>query len=332
MKPVLFPISKVYASLALFKNYLYEKKIFSSVSLSVPVISVGNLTLGGTGKTPLTELIIGELLKRGREPGVVVRSYRAKSSVPSRVLPGEPFSASLYGDEAVLLASRYPQVPVWSGPDKTDTALAILRAEKIDSVVLDDGFQHRRLARKMDLLVLDATEPLHNYEPFPLGRAREPLSSITRATAVVLTKVNLCEEGHLKALRTLVPGNAASFEFAFKVSGVRCNTQALIDRQQPVFAACGIARPDIFLKTLEQELGVKVSGHLAFRDHHNYSDFDVQKILDLAQGRQVVVTAKDEVKLRHLWPKERPLFVVDIKLQQTGGRGEFGEYITQALG
>jgi len=258
--------------------------------LPKPVLSVGNLTFGGTGKTPFVIHACKELLRRGKKVAVLSRGYRGG--------PGG-------NDEARVIARHLPQVPVVEDPDRFAAGSRI--APDTDVFVLDDGFQHLPLFRDHDVVLVDATDPFGGGFCPPAGRLREPLSALDRATLVVITRADLVDRAALgETMRTVRERTAAPVvTTAFRA---QCDVP-LAGLEATV--ACGIGNPGAFELMLERQ-GVRILERRFFRDHHAYTRADAASLA--AAGRPVVVTEKDAVKLEALWPPKPPLVVVRAEL------------------
>ncbi|MCK6447085.1 MAG: tetraacyldisaccharide 4'-kinase [Planctomycetes bacterium] len=285
----------------------YDLGLLRSARLDAAVVSVGNVTAGGTGKTPFVAWLVHELTRRGRRAGVLSRGYGAKVANSARGHTGAQ------SDEAALLAELVPGVEHVADPDRVRGGQALVE-RGVDVIVLDDGFQHRRLARDLDLALVDATRPwglvAANGAPvrafLPRGLLREPPSALARADALVLTRVDQCEASALEALKhelaELAPGRAV-LESVHRPrawlapDGTRAPLDAL--RGRAAVLASGIAHPAAF-ESAVRALGVTVERHEAAPDHHAWSADDVAR---LARESLVVTTAKDAVKLRPLGAK-----------------------------
>src|SRR5580693_5312760 len=260
------------------RNALYERGIARARKLQGPVVSIGNLSVGGSGKTPFV-LLLGELLKvRGVKFDILSRGYGRRTRRVARVDPGG--LSRDFGDEPLLLARRL-SVPVIVGEDRYEAGLFAEKSFGPQLHLLDDGFQHRALARDFDIVLVtpeDARDRL-----LPVGRLREPLRSLQRADAVVLTS----------------GASPESFPLAGKtVWRVRRGIVAQNVPARPV-AFCGIARPQNFLLQL-RAAGIDPAAHAFFRDHHAYTEKDVRDVLQLAQQISAggfVTTEKDAVNL-----------------------------------
>ncbi|HZX32565.1 MAG TPA: tetraacyldisaccharide 4'-kinase, partial [Rhodocyclaceae bacterium] len=249
--------------------------------LPVPVIVVGNITVGGAGKTPLTLWLAGELLRRGRHPGIVSRGYgggaREPRPVPVDADPG------VVGDEPLLLARR-SGVPVWVGGDRAAAARALLAAHPaVDVILCDDGLQHYRLGRDAEVAVFDGRGPGNGWR-LPMGPLREPLSRLASVDAVVCNGLAGLATPVPRFDMVLRPGNF----HALGDSQVVCAADEL--KGKPLHAVAGIGDPDRFFRTLEG-LGLQFSHH-PFPDHHAYCAAD----LNFGPDAAVLMTEKDAVK------------------------------------
>lgn len=277
------------------RNALYTRGVLPSRRLQRPVISIGNLTVGGSGKTPFV-LMLGDLLKqRGISFDVLSRGYGRRTRGVAVVNPGGV--PQDFGDEPLLIARKL-NVPVIVGEQRFEAGQ--LAEDRFPSRLhlLDDGFQHRALARDFDI-VLVTPEDAHD-RLLPAGRLREPLSALARADAVVLTSgapVNMFPvNGKLvwRAHRTIVPCNLPQHPFAF----------------------CGIARPRIFFTQL-RNAGVELAGEASFRDHHQYTERDVRDLISAAERSEAdgfVTTEKDAVNLGGYFSALKPLAVVPVRV------------------
>lgn len=295
MSAVIGLVSYVYGKVAGTKNFLYDSGLADSVRVSPSVISIGNLTVGGTGKTPVTDLLLKETNLRGLKTAVVSRNYKAKSRIAQQVVVDDVRGASYFGDEAFLLAQRNQDTLVYTGPQKWQTTLKLMKDHHPQVIFVDDGFQHRALARDFDIVLLDATAPLSDYELLPKGKARETINSLKRAQLVVITKVNWATPEKVSELKAMIPGNVEMVEMEFHMI-----LSEPIDGLQRVLAISGVASPKNFINGLKDQGDFEVSEHLVFPDHHDYGVGDIQKITAAAQNfscTKIVTTEKDFVKL-----------------------------------
>jgi len=339
VKRGLKPLSNLYKKIVGFKNYLYDKEYFQSMMLPVPVLSLGNLTVGGTGKTPLTDFCLKYFQRHKIKTAVVSRNYKAQVIEAAEVDLKHESAAAYFGDEPVLLAERNPQASFFVGPVKSETAFFAFHKVNPSLVLIDDGFQHRQLFRDVDLVILDATESLENYLCVPQGRAREPWESLSRATAFIVTKVNLAAPEHVENLieklrpfeKLIVP---MSYELV-RICSVYGNEEKHLNdiNGRKVLLISGIAQPSSFEKSLEK-YSLQIVDHLKFRDHHPFSTEDVESIVKKWQDLgmpELLTTEKDFVKLKALWPKEVPLWYSPLEVQILAQEKGFYEILDQVL-
>lgn len=300
------------------RNRFYDYRILAVLKPPVPVLSFGNLTVGGTGKTPAVIWCARYLAESGRRPGIASRGYN-----PDAKEAGEA------NDEAALIAEAAPGIPhVWN-PDRAAAAAALVKDHGCDVVILDDGFQHRRLYRNVDFLLVDALVPFGYGFLMPRGLLREPVSSIRRATCVIITHVNLVSGEELARVRRRVWDVEEGVKIAEAVhrptklvglDGSEMDIEALKGRR--VYAFCGIANPYSFFVTLGN-LGAEVIGIRSFPDHHAYSDQDVAAVTNEARLRGaelVVTTQKDRVKISAGTDASPP--VVELRVEFELVRGQ----------
>jgi len=281
---------------------LYRGNLKSVTSLSVPAVSVGNITLGGTGKTPMVAWLAGKFMNAGFAVAVVSRGYhRASEKETLAVSDGERVLASVVegGDEPVMLARKLPGVVVVAAADRVEGSRLAVEKLGAEVVILDDGFQHLSLARNLDIVLVDGETGFGNGLLFPAGPLREPVGALERSQVLVITKR---ENGELaEHLRVLFP-DIPVFTAPLKVTGAwsleagDLPIQSLVGLRAVAFA--GIARPGSFFCLLE-ELGVDLVDRVAFPDHHYYSDQDLERIRGSAGASgSILTTEKDWVRLQ----------------------------------
>jgi tetraacyldisaccharide 4'-kinase len=307
-RAALAPLSLVFGAGVRIRSELFERGFATVEQAPAPVVSVGSLRVGGAGKTPFVLWLARELGRRGRRPCIVTRGYGGTASAGPWLLDRAgaslPDAAARAGDEAVLLALR-SGTPVAIGSDRA-RACACAAAELAatprapDVFVLDDGFQHRRLARALDIVLVSGGEA--DERLLPAGPLREPVSALARADAVVTMNGSM-DEALRRARDCRSHGRSKgveSFARAIGIVGSVADTEAAdaeILAGRRVLAVAAIARPERFLETL-REKGADVAGTVLRRDHHRYSDEDRRQI-DAASGGVdfVVTTEKDMVRL-----------------------------------
>ncbi|MBX3022095.1 MAG: tetraacyldisaccharide 4'-kinase [Bdellovibrionales bacterium] len=333
MREVLFPARWLYQSVTGFRNLMFDWRVIKAQKVDAKVISVGNLTMGGTGKTPITLAILEELRKRSLKAGVVSRGYKREQKGVLEVDVSSRTAAQIFGDEPALIKSTFPDIPVLVGERRVAAAQSLLNANKVDFIVCDDAFQHRRLHRDLNILLLDATEPQRNYRVLPVGRARESMQpAFKRADLIVVTKTNLIDAEELKRLtdwlesKTKKPIVHAEYEF----KGFRQIQTGKIEKElkDNAYLVSGIAKPQALEKTLEGK--VKVVKHRSFPDHHRYTSLEVEEIMDESSqlaARWILTTAKDSMKLA-AFPRLREwLWVSELGIRFKGDVNAFYEAI-----
>ena len=283
----LWPFSTIWAAFA--------RDGKNAKSLAKPVISIGGITMGGTGKTPMAVWLTAKLKQSGRQPAILTRGYRRRTPHVSIVIPqGMHASTDITGDEAQIYVKRR-QAHVGIGADRYATGLAVLKHEHVDVFVMDDGFQHRMLARKVDIVLIDALDPFGGGEVFPLGRLREPVEQLRRGDIFVLTRVEPNQqtcgiEQQLQRWNPAAPVFRSRVVFKHWQGG------------QPsgrVAAFCALANPRTFWRTLEA-LGIHARRRWEFPDHHVYTPAETRRIAWQAKQAgysYIVTTEKDYMNL-----------------------------------
>ncbi len=288
------------------------------------VISVGNLNVGGTGKTPAVLCLAEWLMREGRRVGILTRGYGRATTRPVTFVGGGPLpSVAEAGDEPLLLARRCPGVRLLVGADRRALARRARDEFGLEVVLLDDGFQHRRLARDEDVVVVDEAVGFGNGRMLPRGPLREPLSGLSRATLLwVRTAAGGGEKRPIPSRAPRVRTRYRPTAWVDPGDGVH-PPESL--RGQPVLALAGLARPGGFLRTLE-ELGVDVRGTAFFPDHHTFGARELQEVRSraVALGARVVTTEKDAVRLPEGFEAWKVRLGVDVL--------EGAEHLRRALG
>jgi tetraacyldisaccharide 4'-kinase len=317
-----------YAAAMRWRNRRYDRGA-GVHRVDVPVISVGNLTLGGVGKTPFVCYLGGWLRDRGVRPAIVSRGYRATNGA---------------NDEALEIAERLPGVTQVQSPDRVWAAWRAIDAGNCDALVLDDGFQHRRLARDFDIVLLDATEPFGFEHVFPRGALREPVSGLTRADAIVLTRADMVSAAEREKIRARAAQHAPAALWAecrhapagiLTADGEQKPVQSLAAKS--VAAFCGIGNPQGFRHTLET-CGARVVSLREYPDHFDYGgdpnghgSSTIEELRRWASAQAVdaiVTTHKDLVKVRRTSLGNRPLWALAIGIEILTGGAELEARLT----
>ncbi|NLZ18171.1 MAG: tetraacyldisaccharide 4'-kinase [Desulfobulbaceae bacterium] len=312
------PLAPLYSLAMLARAHGYRRGFFATHSLPVPVISVGNLLMGGTGKTPLVQYLARLLLKRGKKPAIISRGYGGKAKGPVNVVSdGDTLflNAAQAGDEPRFLAESLPGVPVLTGIARHLPASEAV-AMGADVLLLDDAFQHLAVQRDVNLVLFNADRLAGNSRVFPGGELREPVSALKRATAFVLTGVSANNRQRAELFAELLnrrfpdrpvylAGYAADSALMLNQDGT-CTTVPLdlLRRGQSdcLFAFCGIAGPDSFFHTLT-DLSLTPTATFALQDHHTYNLKQMQFLCTRAQNsgaKALITTEKDLVKIGDL--------------------------------
>ncbi|MCD6404358.1 MAG: tetraacyldisaccharide 4'-kinase [Planctomycetes bacterium] len=313
----LFAGTLPFEAVARLRNLFYDRGLLPVLTPPVPVVSFGNLTVGGTGKTPAVIWCARYLREKGLKPGIASRGYN----------PGAE-DAALANDEAGVISEAAPDIPQVRNADRAVAAASLVRDHGANVVLLDDGFQHRRLHRTLDFLLVDALSPFGLGYMLPRGLLREPLSSLRRATCIIVTRSNLVSSDALVGIRRRIWDIDEGIKFAEAVhrptllatSAGEEAPETLQGRR--VFAFCGIANPYSFLATLTN-LGADVVGIRSFDDHHAYTDDDLKTVFSQGSARgadMVVTTQKDRVKCGWQEGRDIPLGELRVEFEIVRGR------------
>lgn len=291
---LLWPLAWIYGRVV-----LWQQRHIPAQRLPVPVISVGNITLGGTGKTPLVIALARELRGRGYRVAVLLRGYGAKRQKPVQVRDG--LAADQVGDEALELHRALPEVPIWVGRDRCAAGRAAIAAGA-DLLLLDDGLQHWPLARDCDISVLAAEHGLGNGWVFPAGPLREPRHQLGRADLLVLLGADAAAPGSNPG-QPPSGGGWPRHKPWFRLASWVSVPEAL--RTEPLFAFCGIGLPGKFFRAL-RVAGLQLVGTEAFPDHHPYAQAQMEQLQRRARahGATLVTTRKDWQRLALPWREQ----------------------------
>lgn len=320
-------VGKVYETITRYRNFRYDTNPRAVTWLDTPVVSVGNITTGGTGKTPLVMWCAQRLIELGRKPAILSRGYKSSEK----------------GSDEVRLVSRLcPEAVCVANPDRVAAALMAIDEYEADVLLLDDGFQHRKLGRDLDIVTIDATCPLGYGYVLPRGLLRELPHGLGRAGLIVLTRCDQVSASDLTEAINRVRSHAPD------VAVIRSNHKAtclvdLSEQELPVSAisgmrcllSAGIGNPQAFAGTV-RGLGGDPLGAIWWPDHHNYSEADAAELADVVtrhDAAALVVTEKDILKLADLdveWP--RPVYAVRVEIEfLDDGRQVILQHLEKAL-
>jgi tetraacyldisaccharide 4'-kinase len=315
LRAALGAIEVPYGLAVRWRNRRYDRSVRLVRRVGVPVISVGNLTLGGTGKTPMVAWTARRLRRQGLRVTIVSRGYGAE--------------AGGVNDEALELERQLPDVPHLQNPDRVEAAELAIEEFGCQVILLDDGFQHRRIHRDLDMVLIDALEPFGFGRIFPRGTLREPLSGLRRAGIVVLTRADMLERGARQEIRARVAQLAPGALWA-EVSHAPEGLLAASGHWQPVAslaglkvaAFCAVGNPAGFQHTLA-DCGYRVVAFREFPDHHPYNRGDIESLASWAQqagASALVCTAKDLVKISVDRLERLPLWALAIGIEFLSGQ------------
>jgi len=318
------PLWMLYASTVVTKRRLYRRGLRRQVRLSRPTVSVGNLLAGGTGKTPLVRRLCEDLVREGARPAVLLRGYRSGRRGPALVTP-----EAHGGDEAALLSASLPSVPVAVGARREEAAALVLQSAPVDLFLLDDGFQHLRVARDLDIVLIDCSRSHSAARLLPWGRLREPLSALADAQVVGATHCGR------QAPVWLREGTARGGQELFVAEHVPGLPHRLGDgaplpashKARPWLLVTGVGHPHAVEASL-REAGYRLRQCWFFADHHDFTLRELAEIAETGGETPWLVTAKDAVRLAPVLEMNAPpaaflrehVWVVDadVRLHETG--------------
>ena len=314
LRALLSVASGFYGVAVAYRNRRFDQGKAEQFRVAIPIVCVGNLTVGGTGKTPMVAFVCQWFRDRGIRVAIVSRGYRADEQKPN--------------DEARELHERLPDVPHIQNPDRVAAATVAADELEMQVVVLDDGFQHRRLVRDLDIVLIDALQPFGYDYLLPRGLLREPVGALRRAKLVGLTRANLISDQDRERLRqrvaTIAP-KAGWLELAHVPVRLAAGetTQAVeLLHGKRVLAFCGLGNPAGFRRTLE-DCGTRIVEFVEFPDHHDFTRQDLDALRDSSQTHQpdyIICTQKDMVKIELDQLNGTPLYALLVEQQILSGR------------
>jgi len=352
---LLHGFSIFYGAVQRLRATCYRYPVVPSRALPCRVISVGNITVGGTGKTPMTIHVAAKIKRAGYKVVILSRGYKGRAEKHGGIVSDGRtlyMDAEQAGDEPFMIACRLKGVPVVVGRNRFAAGMLAISKFQPDVIVLDDAFQHLKLKRDIDLVLLDHVRPFGNSHLLPRGVLREPVSSLARSTACILTR---CRAGadeaamsSLAKIQMLVPGipvfTSSHVPYGYVVQkGAHNSFEAVTDvflandleqvKHRKVFCFSGIARNDDFQHTVK-ELGFKVTGLLEFSDHHRYTAKDLATILRCAGDAgadRLITTEKDHARIAFKDPLPMELIVVGVKVSFGDNDRSFSSFLHDRL-
>jgi tetraacyldisaccharide 4'-kinase len=353
LRGVLRSLSYLFMAIVQVRLWLYARGIFRHHTLGCQVISIGNLTVGGTGKTPIVEVFARTLQKSGRKVAILSRGYKRdelpwmerianRLTLKHMVEPPRVVSdgrhllldSALSGDEPYMLATNLPEVAVIVDKNRVKAGLHAITRLGCDTLILDDGFQYLSMKHRLDIVLVDRTNPFGNRRVLPRGILREPIRNIKRAGFIFITKSNGDGAAELKKqLRELNPHAEISEcrHCARYLQDVYTGERKPLDflKDTDVAAVSGIAMPKGFEDELVR-LGARVLYHKRYADHHRYTQLEIIDLINkgLQRGAKIVVTTeKDAVRFPMMERRDLPIYFLRVEIEMLSGAEEFNAWI-----
>ncbi len=342
-KSFLFPFSLLWEWVYIIRRSFYKYGLFSRHYFKVPIISVGNVTFGGTGKTPFTIWLTQTFSESKKNCVVLTRGYKGNLEHSSGLIMGEEAFKSDpkdFGDEPLLIARRLQHGAVVVGKKRSHNLQYYFNKLKPDVVLLDDGFQHLKLFQDFSIVLFDALLPLDQYKVAPLGYLREGLSALADADAVVISRADQVDQKKLQDLRDFISvytrPNLPWAEIKYAATGIyNTHFKKMYEMKElkgrKIIAVAAIASPESFFRSLES-YGAELVERVVFPDHYYFTAHDVNELLVRAasEGAILVTSEKDMVKIRRISLDARILFI-DINVEFLKGEEELKDKIKNIL-
>ena len=311
----------MYGCIIYLRNLFYDLGWFTTEDFKLPIISVGNITTGGSGKTPLVMYLANLLIKNGKNPGIVSRGYGRKSQGLVVVHDGKEMKAKVEsaGDEPFLMATILKSVPVIVCEDRREAIRHLVNSSTVNIIIMDDGFQHRKVKRDLDIITISANDTKNDYRLLPWGKLREPIKNINRSNAIVFTKTdNFTPPNMLAEFQSIFKGNSIVSSIIpvlmrYDSSGYHKS----LPSSEVFFAFCGIGEPDSFMDSIGK-LELKLGGKRIFSDHQEYTESVITELsaqIKSSNCAAIITTEKDWVKLPDSFLDEFDTFVIKIEME-----------------
>ena len=353
----LFVVSRVYRRIVQFRHWIYDKRVFRNKALGCLVVSIGNLTCGGTGKTPVVEVFAKTLSQKGRRVAVLSRGYRSKDrpfleklkskfsskrhEVPPRIVSDGKnllLNSENAGDEPYMLASNLKDVVVLVDKDRVKAGLYAISEFESDTLILDDGFQYLHLKPRLNIVLVDSTQPFHNHHVLPRGLLREPIKNIRRADYIFLTKSN--GGRHLRHIKTFLRKHNRRAEIIecchepkhledVYVKGKQFPLETL--KGKKIASLSGIANPQSFEDFLLR-FDAEIVHKERFVDHHRYHQQEIIDFINQAKdagAEMILTTEKDAVRFPRLDRRDIPVLFMRVEIGIISGQENFDECISR---
>jgi tetraacyldisaccharide 4'-kinase len=331
-RAILWLPAKLYELAVRLRIAAYETNYLTAKKIGAFVISVGNITLGGTGKTPIVNYIARYLAREDRSVAILTRGYGRQSTgrrilndsrKPTQHNSSEPYSE--FGDEPVMLARALPEIPIIIDKHRYEAGVWAKQTLDVDILILDDGYQHLAVARDLNILLLDATDPFGQFEMVPFGRLREPLYALNRADVVIITRANRpFDQAQTLSIIKHICGDKVPVLYFYSAIVTLCHfsTKDVYDANQfvgwNVMVMCGIGNPQAFSEDVMQ-IGLNIVAEQFFADHHAFTQEDLDKVIEtarLAGADAIITTEKDAIRLENLrYAEDMPIYVAQLELQ-----------------
>jgi tetraacyldisaccharide 4'-kinase len=341
VKIVAYFLSFYYRLIINFRNWLYDHKILKETVLPCPVISVGNITVGGTGKTPCVILLAQILQENGFKPAILSRGYGGKSINPVNIVSDGHkilLDSKIAGDEPFLMAQALKDIPVITGAKRIVTGKTAIDKFEADVLICDDAMQHRQIFRDINLVLLDNQSLRGSNHILPRGMLREPITGLSRASAFVLTRTNERQQSNNTIEKLVQNENIPVFMSFHKPKDMvkgdySAQWPISILAGKKVCAFCGIAKPDSFKKTLLAE-GAQVLSFDIFPDHHLYNKNELEKIKDRfidCRADFLISTQKDGARLQEFPEFLNMIYMLRINMEIIPSTQAFKKFILERL-
>lgn len=335
VKFILRILELVYHVIIKFRKIFYKTGIFKSKKLDIKTISVGNITTGGTGKTPVVEKLASELSAKDKNVGILSRGYSSEGDSPLIISDGKEILTEMEkaGDELYMMASHLSGVPIVKGKDRYKAGELAISEFDLDMLIMDDSFQHLQLERDLDIVVVDALNPFGYDHLLPRGELREPLSSLKRSDIIILSRADQVVKSKLNMIKNTIQYHNSEVDIftsnhcPINLKSLSTNNEKNIEnlkglKEKKALALSGIGNPESFVKSLE-ELNIDVAETAIYPDHYDYGEEDVMDIVMKAQLNEVdfiITTEKDAVKfdeniLKNFRKMDADLYSLGIELK-----------------
>jgi tetraacyldisaccharide 4'-kinase len=341
VKTITYILSLPYRLIINSRNRLYDHKLLEEVKLTCPVISIGNITVGGTGKTPCVIWLAQMLQQRGYKPAVLSRGYGGRNSQPVNIVTdGDKIllSGTVAGDEPLLIARSLKGIPVITGPDRILTGRAAVNNFGANVLICDDAFQHRRLYRDINIVLLDSSSPLGNGHLLPRGSLREPATALRRASVLIATRSAEATKKSDLIGKLAQAGNIPVFHSNHRSAGIVRGDYSVqlppdMLEGKKICAFAGIGEPSSFKKSI-LAAGAQIMSFDIFPDHHRYSRSEVKKINDhfFQSGADLLLTTeKDGMRLQEYAEFLRTIYLLRIAMEIVPDRKSLENYILEKI-